>query len=154
MLDKYGLCCVRATHRSTYASHDETSGGVWDTTPSHDGNNRPYRGSGRGYGPNERRDVYGRGGGCGRGRGQHKGSSSTLRGGAPVPLPSLGHREYTEELLGALVPLLKHHVDYPITLDGPEYESFSSNECTLLLFRIAAERRNKFWLGDKFDLAD
>ena len=94
------------------------------------------------------------GGGRGRGRGQHRGPSTNYRGGAPIPLPPLRHREYTEELLGALVPLLKLPVSHPITLDGPEYASFTSNERTLLLLHIAAERGSKLWSGDKFDLAD
>eukprot|EP00970_Alexandrium_tamarense_P004239 scaffold707_cov111-Alexandrium_tamarense.AAC.8 len=135
-----------------YASLDESSGSVWDTTPSKDDSNRPYRDSGRGYGTSQRREVYGRGGGRGRGRGQHRGPSTNYRGGAPIPLPPLRHREYTEELLGALFPLLKLPVDHPITLDGPEYELFSSNERTLLLLHIAAERGSKFW--SEFDLAD
>jgi hypothetical protein len=102
----------------------------------------------------QRREVYGRGGGRGRGRGQHRGPSTNYRGGASTPLPPLRHREYTEELHSALVPLLKLPVTHPITLNGPEYESFSSNEHTLPLLHIEAERGSKFWLGDKFDLAD
>jgi hypothetical protein len=69
-----------------YASLDETSDGVWNTTPSQDDSNRSYRSSGRGFDTSQRREVYGRGGGRGRGR-QHRGPSTIPRGGAPIPLP-------------------------------------------------------------------
>eukprot|EP01082_Thalassiosira_pseudonana_P003734 g2408.t1 g2408 contig12:41018-42763(+) len=137
-----------------YASLDESRSSVRDTTPSQDDSKRPYRDNGKDYVTSQRREVYGRGGGRGRGRGQHRGPSTNYRGGAPVPLPPIRHREYTEEFLGALISLLKLPATHPITMDGLEYASFSSNERTLLLLHIAAERGSKFWSGDKFDLAD
>jgi len=137
-----------------YSPLDESPGSVRDSTLSQDDSNGPHHDNGGGYGTSQRREVYGRGGGRGRGRGQHRGPSTNYRGGTPIPLPPLRHREYTEELLGALVPLLKLPVSHPITLDGPEYATFTSNERTLLLLHIAAERGSKLWSGDKFDLAD
>jgi hypothetical protein len=62
--------------------------------------------------------------------------------------------EYTKNFIRVLVPLLQAPSDTPVTLEGDEFDGLSSNECTLLLPHLAAERGNRYWPGDKYALAD
>ena len=111
------------------------------------GRQREMFGGGRGRTP-------GRGGrnGRGRGRGYDWRNSSSPHGTRPLPPPR--NVEYTTTFIRVLVPLLQIQADIPVTLEGKEFEELSSNEYTLLLFHIAAERGHRYWPGDKYALAD
>ena len=106
------------------------------------GRQREMIGGGRGRTP-------GRGGrnGRGRGRGYDWRNSSFLHGTRPLPPPR--NVEYTTNFIRVLVPLLQIQADIPVTLEGEEFEELSSNEYTLLLFHLAAERGHRYWPGDK-----
>jgi hypothetical protein len=62
--------------------------------------------------------------------------------------------EYTTNFIRVLVPLLQLQADTPVTLEGDAFDELSSNEYTLLLFHLAAERGHRYWPGDKHALAD
>eukprot|EP01082_Thalassiosira_pseudonana_P000008 g13.t1 g13 contig1:32619-34468(-) len=111
------------------------------------GRQREMIGGGRGRTP-------GRGGrnGRGHGRGYDWRNSSSLHGTRPLPPPR--NVEYTTNFIRVLVPLLQIQADIPVTLEGEEFEELSSNEYTLLLFHLAAERGHRYWPGDKYALAE
>ena len=113
-----------------YASLDESSGSVWDTTPSQDDSNRPYRDDGRGYGTSQRREVYGRGGG--RGRGEDHLPTIVAEHQSPFPLSATGSipRSYLAPSFhcsNSLLPTQSHWMDLSMCRSRRMNVPFSSS---------------------------